>query len=196
MASGVKIGLTGGIGCGKSSVAKLFRARGFQSLDSDLIVHDLLARDAETIAEVVAVFGPEARRSAGGIDRALLGRIVFEDPKLLSALEGILHPRVRKTWQAACLEGENWVLEIPLLFEKKLEKNVDITVCVFSHPETQVERLEQRGMNRTQALARMNRQMPLSEKAKLADYVLLNDGSFEFLEEQLDCLISSLNNLH
>lgn len=191
----MKIGLTGGIGCGKSTVAKLFRERGFSTSDADAIVHDLLANDSDTIEKVVALFGEAVRLESGGIDRAAVGQRVFEDAELLGRLESILHPRVRATWEKAAESGENWLVEIPLLFEKKLQKNVDLTICVFSDPLTQVERLEQRGMNQTQALARMNRQMPVSEKAELADFVLLNDGSLEFLTEQVDRLISIIKTL-
>lgn len=191
----MKIGLTGGIGCGKSTVAKLFRERGFSTSDADAIVHDLLANDSDTIEKVVALFGEAVRLESGGIDRAAVGQRVFEDAELLGRLESILHPRVRATWEKAAESGENWLVEIPLLFEKKLQKNVDLTICVFSDPLTQVERLERRGMNQTQALARMNRQMPVSEKAELADFVLLNDGSLEFLTEQVDRLISIIKTL-
>ncbi|MBD5778971.1 dephospho-CoA kinase [Pelagicoccus sp. NFK12] len=191
----MKIGLTGGIGCGKSTVSKLFRERGFCTIDADAIVHELLSKDEATIEAVVALFGEAVRSPSGGIDRAEVGQRVFGDADLLSELEGILHPKVRSTWEAAAQTGGDWLVEIPLLFEKKLQKNVDITICVFSDPQTQVERLEQRGMNRTQALARMKRQMPVSEKAELADFVLLNDGSLEFLAEQVDHLISNIKNL-
>ncbi|WP_309007520.1 dephospho-CoA kinase [Pelagicoccus sp. SDUM812005] len=191
----MKIGLTGGIGCGKSTVSRLFRERGFSTIDADAIVHDLLAKDEETIAEVVALLGESVRSPEGGIDRAAVGQRVFGDAELLGSLEAILHPKVRSTWEKAAESGGDWLVEIPLLFEKNLQKNVDLTICVFSDPQTQVERLEQRGMNRTQALARMKRQMPVSEKAELADFVLLNDGSLEFLTEQVDLLISNIKNL-
>ncbi len=191
----MKIGLTGGIGCGKSTVSNLFRERGFSTIDADAIVHDLLAKDEGTIAAVVALLGNAVLLPTGGIDRAAVGQLVFGDAGKLAALEAILHPRVRAAWEEAAASGGDWVVEIPLLFEKKLQKNVDLTICVFSDPQTQVERLEQRGMNRTQALARMNRQMPVSEKAELSDLVLLNDGSLEFLTEQVDQLISNIKTL-
>ncbi|MDQ8204750.1 dephospho-CoA kinase [Pelagicoccus sp. SDUM812003] len=192
----MQIGLTGGIGCGKSTVAKRFAERGFQTLDCDRIVHDLLAEDADTIAAVERLFGPEVLKPGGGVDRAALGERVFSDKALLGELESLLHPRVRERWSKAASQGGDWVIEIPLLFEKNLQKNVDITICVFSDLETQVERLEKRGLNRSQALARMNRQMPLSEKAELADFVILNDGSLTALDEQLDCLIPRIKKLH
>ncbi|MDQ8187063.1 dephospho-CoA kinase [Pelagicoccus sp. SDUM812002] len=191
----MKIGLTGGIGCGKSTVSKFFSGRGFSTIDADAIVHELLAEDEEAIAAVVGVFGESVRLESGGVDRTEVGQRVFGDSELLGKLEAILHPRVRSVWEKAAESGGNWLIEIPLLFEKNLQKNVDLTICVFSDPQTQVERLEKRGMNRTQALARMKRQMPVSEKAELSDCVLLNEGSLEFLTEQVDHLISKIKNL-
>lgn len=192
----MRIGLTGGIGCGKSTVSRLLAERGFSTIDADAIVHELLANDEPTIEEVVGVFGDQVRRPEGGIDRAELGKLVFGDEARLQELERILHPRVRGRWEQATESGGDWVVEIPLLFEKNLQKNVDLTICVFSDPQTQVERLEQRGMNRTQALARMSRQLPVTQKAELADIVLLNDGSLEFLAEQVDCLVAKIKTLH
>lgn len=187
----MKIGLTGGIGCGKSTVSKLFAENGFSTLDADKVVHELLASDPGTIAAVIDLFGPEVEKEEGGIDREAVGKLVFGDEPKLRELEAILHPRVRERWQSLPDSGD-WLIEIPLLFEKKLQKSVDLSICVFSDPQTQVERLEQRGMNRTQALARMNRQMPVAEKATLADYVLLNDGSQSFLSEQVRSLLSKI----
>lgn len=192
----MRIGLTGGIGCGKSTVSKLFAERGFSTIDADAIVHRLLAEDGDTVREVVGVFGEGVLNSEGGIDRAELGKLVFADAERLKRLEGILHPRVRQAWESASASEGYWLIEIPLLFEKNLQKNVDLTICVFSDPQSQVERLERRGMNQAQALARMERQMPVSRKAELSDVVLLNDGSLKFLTEQVDRLIPKIKTLH
>lgn len=188
----MKIGLTGGIGCGKSTVAKFFAEYGFHTESADAIVHDLLQSDRETISEVVELLGDEVLREDGAIDRAQVAKQVFGDSTKLKALEAILHPRVRRAWERAASGGRDCVIEIPLLFEKNLQKNVDLTICVFSDPVLQVERLEQRGLSRADSLARMKQQMPLSEKAQLADYVLLNDGSLEFLEMQVRHLTSKI----
>ena len=105
-----------------------------------------------------------------------------------------MHPKVRETWEGAVASDQeaNWILEIPLLFEKNLQNRVDFTICVFSDLKSQVERLEQKGIGRAQALARINRQMPLSQKAENADFVLLNEGSLEFLEDQIKTLLTRL----
>jgi len=188
------VGLTGGMGCGKSTASRMFEKRGFRRLDSDQIVHDLLESDPATIREVVDVFGPKVISSNSGVNRSLLGSIVFGDDEKLKALEDILHPKVREAWEGAVASDQeaNWILEIPLLFEKNLQNRVDFTICVFSDLNSQVERLEQNGIGRAQALARINRQMPLSQKAENADFVLLNEGSLEFLEDQIKTLLTRL----
>lgn len=185
------IGLTGGMGCGKSTAARIFEKRGFKRLDSDEIVHDLLQNDEGTIQAVSEAFGSELVSESGGVDRSRLASIVFGDEAKLKELEGILHPKVQEGWEGAVAGDPDakWILEIPLLFEKNLENRVDFTVCVFSDLFTQVERLEQKGMDRAQALARINRQMPVSQKAEKADFVLLNEGSLEFLEDQINTLL-------
>ncbi len=188
------VGLTGGMGCGKSTAGRIFETRGFQRIDTDEIVHGLLQNDAETIEAVSNAFGSGVLSNSGGVDRARLGSIVFADEAKLKRLEGILHPRVRESWEAAVANSPeaNWVVEIPLLFEKNLQNRVDFTVCVLSDLSTQVERLEQKGMGRAHALARINRQMPVSCKAEKADFVLLNEGSLEFLEDQINTLLTRL----
>ena len=184
--------MTGGIGCGKSTASKLFEAAGFGRLDCDALVHDLLARDAGTIEEVSRRFGKDALNEAGGVDRQRLGEKVFGDPDALKDLESMLHPRVREAWEgiAESDAAKDWVIEIPLLFEKNLENRVDFTVCVFCNDATQSVRLERRGISKAQAMARKSRQLPLTVKAEKADFVLLNDGSLPFLERQIEQLIS------
>ena len=188
------IGLTGGIGCGKSTAAKMIEERGFKRLDCDAIVHELLEGDEPTVEEVRKRFGDGVIAESGAVDRASLGRIVFGDPEALSALEVILHPRVHAVWTGKVTSDSsvNWVVEIPLLFEKKLEKNVDFTVCVSSDQELQVERLERKGWDRATALTRIDHQLPVAVKTELADFVLLNDGSLAFLERQVERLLNLL----
>lgn len=190
----MKVGLTGGMGSGKSTVARIFEKNGFQRIDSDAIVHELLKSDNETIEAVVEAFGERVRLDGEGVNRPLLGTIVFSDSEQLKLLEEMLHPKVGKRWESI-VETEpdaNWIIEVPLLFEKNLQNKVDFTVCVFTDLSTQVERLEQKGIGRAQALTRINRQMPVSEKAENADFVLLNEGSLEFLEDQVKTLLTRL----
>lgn len=184
------IGLTGGMGSGKSTAARLFEKRGFRRIDCDEIAHDLLRGNEEVKNGVEAAFGGGVFDSNGDVDRAALGAIVFKSEDKLSELEAILHPRIRDAWLAkiAAEPDTRWVVEIPLLFEKNLQNRVDFTVCVFSDLSTQVKRLQLKGIDRAQALARIEKQMPVSEKAEIADFVLLNEGSLEFLDEQIKTL--------
>ncbi len=188
------IGLTGGIGCGKSTVACMFEKRGYRRIDCDALAHELLSSDPEVRAAVVSAFGEGVISVSGSLDRSALGAIVFEDESRLAELEAILHPRIRDRWESLIAEDStsDWIVEVPLLFEKNLQNRVDFTVCVFSDSSTQVERLGQKGMGRAQALARINRQMPSEEKAEKADCVLLNEGSLAFLENQVNQLLTRL----
>lgn len=188
------IGLTGGIGCGKSTAAGMFERRGFRRIDCDAIAHELIAKDPKVRESLVETFGEGILASDGSLDRKAIGAIVFEDEHLLEELENILHPRIRERWESLIGESpeNDWIVEVPLLFEKNLQNRVDFTVCVFSDLSSQVERLEQKGMVRAQALTRINRQMPTEEKAEKADCVLLNEGSLAFLEDQVNQLLTRL----
>ncbi|MCH6257658.1 dephospho-CoA kinase [Puniceicoccaceae bacterium K14] len=190
------IGLTGGIGCGKSTAARLFEELGYRLLDSDKIVHELLASDESVIKRIVERFGSDMRLGEGGIDRKALGAIVFSDSEALEDLEAILHPETGKRWQTE-VEAQaslNWVVEIPLLFEKNLQNRFDLTVCVFSDQRNQLERLSRKGLDRQQSLARIAKQLPLKDKAEKADYTLLNDGTIDFLRVQIQTLVNEINN--
>ena len=188
------IGLTGGMGSGKSTAARLFEDQGFQRIDCDEIAHDLLREDEHVNRCIKKAFGTDAFDRDGQLDRTALGGIVFESGDNLLRLEAILHPRIRDTWLARVASDTEarWVVEIPLLFEKNLQNRVDFTVCVFSDLSTQVKRLQLKGIDRTQALARIEKQMPVFEKAEIADYVLLNEGSLEFLDEQIKTLLTRI----
>jgi len=197
---GLRIGLTGGMGCGKTTAVGMFRDFGFGVLESDVIVRDLWETDAEvkkaalkrwpSIAEA-SVQNPEIK-----ISRRKVAEIVFADPKELEWLENLLHPRVRLCWQSAMeVEPEkDWVVEIPLLFEKNLASGFDYTLCIASSPALQAARLAARGLSPAEITARQVRQWPLREKIERADWVALNDGSVDFLRRQIVHFASRLRN--
>ena len=191
------LGLTGGMGCGKSTAAGMFARHGFELLDSDAIVRTVLMGDPGTIAAIRERFGPEALTESGNVDRSKLARLVFSDDASLQWLEALLHPRVIECWDTAFASGagRSWVVEVPLLFEKCLQNWFDLTVCVASDPAVQLARLEQRGFPPSLARQRISKQLPLTQKIKLADFVLLNDGSSDFLRDQVAALVNSLSNL-
>ncbi len=186
------IGLTGGIGSGKSSVARWFRERGVPVLDADASVRKLLNEDAETIALIRGEFGLETITPDGTVNRPVLGQIIFADESKLLRLEGIIHPRIEKlrleelerlekAGEAVC------VWDIPLLFEKGLQALVQETMLVWVPLETQIARASTRdGLDAEAIMARVQAQMPLAEKVQLADVVIDNSRSWAETEKQLE----------
>jgi dephospho-CoA kinase len=173
----IVIGLTGGIGMGKTTVASQFRLLGVPALDSDRVVHRLLAQDAQAIRAVAAQF-PAALKD-GAIDRAALGREVFGKPEKLKELEFILHPLVRRAQEAFIRRERSRgrravVLDIPLLFETGAEKRCDVTVLATAPDFLQAQRVMRRPGMTAEKLAHIRlRQMPDAEKRRRADYMVL-----------------------
>lgn len=186
------IGLTGGIGSGKSTVTALLRRRGVPVLDADEIVRELQRPGADGLRQLVDAFGPGILEPSGELDRAALGRLVFADPDARRRVEAILHPLVRERMAAeqAAAEARGariLVHDIPLLFEARDPSSFDATVLVYAPPEVQRKRLtEQRGMSAADAEARIAAQLPMAEKRRRATYVIDNTGSLEELESEVD----------
>jgi dephospho-CoA kinase len=190
----MNLGITGGLGCGKTTAAKLFERKGFRRLDADVLVREQVLTATDVRGPLKTHFGPSIFTSEGVVNRRVLAANVFADEGELRWLESLVHPRVFKLWRAE-LEGDpssNWAVEIPLLFERNLENWFDFIVCVACDPDQQLVRLEQRGLNRALAGQRISKQLPLARKIELADFVLWNSGSAEFLEAQIDRLVSVL----
>jgi dephospho-CoA kinase len=189
------LGLTGGIGCGKTTAAQMFAERGFASLDSDAVIRSVLLTDRENIEAIRVRFGAEVLTAEGHVDRQCLARRVFEDEPALRWLENLLHPRLFEYWRQAFSAAPErpWVVEVPLLFEKSLQNWFDFTICVASHPSVQLARLEQRGLPSSLARQRISKQLPLTQKIMLVDFVMLNDGSSGFLRAQVESLVNSLS---
>jgi dephospho-CoA kinase len=187
------------MGCGKSTVARAFERRGYRRLDSDRIVHETVLTDPAVLNALQARYGErvvESRGPAGErvVNRAALGERIFSDDSERIWLEELTHPRVFAAWRLALAADPSarWVLEVPLLHEKGLENWFDFTVCVACAPAQQLARLEQRGLPRVLAGQRISKQLPLTRKIELSDFVLWNDGSPAFLENQVDRLIRTL----
>lgn len=187
----MNLGLTGGIGCGKSTVVGFFREAGWRTLEADAIVRELLAHDAGLQAGLRARWGNSVFQSGGGIDRKALAARVFQDSAELRWLETQLHPMVRRRWQAMLDETDDrhCLVEIPLLFEKRLENHFDFTVCVTCPQKLVKERMVARGYSSAEIAQRVNQQMPLEKKTELADFLLSNAGTLEFLKRQTMRLI-------
>lgn len=190
----MKIGLTGGIGCGKSTVVQIFAAAGWKTLTADAIVHDLMQGDRSVQQALRAQWGDVVFQADGTVDRQAIAAQVFSDANSLKWLEDLLHPKVRVVWEQAIQRAPqaNWLIEIPLLFEKRLESQFDLAVCVTCPADVVEARMVNRGYTAAQVEQRRLRQMPLEEKANRANRVLTNSGSLEFLERQTHRLIEDL----
>jgi len=156
------------------------------------VVRDCLASDATVHAALSEHWGKAVFHADGTVDRKALAARVFTDVQELVWLEGLLHPLVRQAWEAAIEQAPeaDWLVEIPLLFEKRLETGFDLIVCVTSPPDVVERRMVHRGYSGDEIVQRRHRQMPLEEKARRADCVISNAGSLEFLKQQTKRLIA------
>ena len=191
---GLKIGLTGSMACGKSSVLKLFKQRGWLTMSADDIVRRLFLLDKELLQSLKDYFGKRIFKRDLSVDRNALSKIVFKDDNALVLLEKKLHPRVRKIWQDFLKKNDKklCLVEIPLLFENKLEKFFDFTVTISCSKSKQVLRLRQTSNDVKMVSQRIKKQVSQFEKRKLANYVISNQGSQIFLNQQVEILHQKL----
>jgi len=188
------LGLTGGVGMGKSTCAKLLRGRGVPVVDTDDLARDVVEPGQPALAEIQKLFGPEMIGPDGRLRRDALARRVFADAHARRQLEAILHPQIRQLWQA---QAERWraantpiaVVAIPLLFETKAEPEFDAVICVACSGSTQIERLKARGWSTEQIKQRISAQLPTEEKIARSNYVIWTEGSLEIHEAQLDRIL-------
>ncbi len=184
-----RVGLGGGIGSGKSTVAALFHELGVAVIDSDTISHWLTQADGGAIQMIKKEFGDKYIGGDGALDRARMRTLVFSDDTAKQRLEAILHPMIRSEMlaQAATARSPYVLLVVPLLFEAKNFRELAQRALVVDCPEeVQVARTMQRsGLTESEVRAIMARQIPRSERLKLADDVIHNDGSMEHLRTQV-----------
>lgn len=196
----LKVGLTGGIASGKSTVAAMLRGRGCNVLEMDPIGHELLKPGEDAYDEVVREFGRDILDGSGAINRGRLAGVVFADERKRERLNAILHPRILekvREWFAA-LERDSIDLafaEAALIYEAGYDKQLDRMVVCWCTPEQQRARLERRGLTREQAQARMDAQMPIDKKRERADDVIDCSTSLELTLEQTAALIDKLRQL-
>jgi dephospho-CoA kinase len=192
----VQVGLTGGIGAGKSTVARLLTGHGAVVLDADLAARDVVAEGTEGLAAVAAEFGERVLAGDGTLDRAELARIVFGDESRRAALNAIVHPRVRAWMEQRAAQappGSVVVQDIPLLIESGLAGQFDLVVVVDAADEVRIDRLvRDRGMDEAQARARIAAQVPREQRLAAADVVVGNEGPLDGLTAQVDALWSRL----
>src|SRR5215472_13392418 len=192
----LRIGLTGGIGAGKSEVSRRLAAQGAVIVDADLIAREVVAPDTDGFAAVVEAFGPDVLGPDGALDRSRLGDLVFADKQKLAELNAIVHPRVgarmRELEEAA---GPTSVVvhDVPLIAENGLADAYDLVVVVDVPPRIQLDRLvRHRAMSRAQAQARMAAQASREQRLSIADIVVDNSGSLAELDRQVGELWSEL----
>ncbi len=191
------LGLTGGIGMGKSASAQLFRARGVPVVDTDGLARQIVEPGQPALAEVVAAFGPQIVGSGGQLRRDELARRVFADPAARRTLEGILHPRIRELWRAQMgtwrAEGHpRAVVVIPLLFETKAEAELDGIICVACSAGTQRQRLRARRWPPEQIEQRLQAQWPVETKIARANYVIWTEADLDVHAAQIGRILHCL----
>lgn len=192
------VGLTGGIGSGKSTVARFFEARGAAIIDADRLAREAVLPGTPGFAAVVARFGPGVLGPGGDLDRAALGRIVFGDEEARRALNAIVHPEVARlaAERMAALSAAGRALivyDVPLLFENGLERYLPETIVVSVPEEIQRARVRTRdGLSPEEIEARLRAQLPLADKAARATYVIDNSGSLTDTEASVDALWKNL----
>jgi len=192
----LRVGLTGGIGSGKSEVSRRLAALGAVVIDADLIARDVVAPGTSGLAEVVEAFGLDVLRSDGRLDRPKLGDIVFADPDLLARLNAIVHPRVgarMRELESSADAGSVLVHDVPLIAENGLKEQFDLVVVVDVPPERQLERLvNQRHMSEEQARARVAVQAGRQQRLAIADIVVDNSGTLAELDGEVARLWAEL----
>ena len=194
----IRLGLTGSIGSGKSTVAEMLRSRGIPVLDADAIARQV-SRDPGTLEAVKLEFGPEYVLEMD-LNRPKVAALVFNDPEARSKLNAIIHPRVRaemtRLQSNLEIEGAKLIVQdIPLLFENGYEKLFNATILVDAPLEDRIARVQARdGLTREAISARDAAQMPASEKRLKATYILENDGDLAHLERQLVAVLKQIGN--
>ncbi|MER6407218.1 dephospho-CoA kinase [Streptomyces viridosporus] len=185
----LKVGLTGGIGAGKSEVSRLLVECGAVLIDADRIAREVVEPGTPGLAAIVDAFGTDVLAPDGSLDRPALGSLVFADPDRLAVLNSIVHPLVgarSRELEAAVAEDAVVVHDVPLLTENGLAPLYDLVIVVDASPETQLDRLvRRRGMTEEDARARMAAQTTREQRREIADIVIDNDVPLEALERRV-----------
>ena len=204
---GIIVGVTGGIACGKSTVSKLLSKKGAIPINSDAIGHQLLKRGSPVMGALLEAFGADILDESGDVSRPKLGAIVFDDKVARERLNAIMHPPIveksRSEANRLVTEEANCVvlIDAPLLIEANSQDTVDIFVVVTASTHIQLQRLLERAIaqnrlpSQAEAQARIDSQMPVSEKVKYADFVIENDGTLEALQRKVDGLWHEIRRL-
>lgn len=189
------IGLTGGIGSGKSTVSNILRELGIEIVDADKVSKEI-SEKKENIEKMIEIFGKEITDEKGRIVREKLREVVFSDRELLNELNGLLHPQIDRYFKekrGKIRKDEIVIFDIPLLFETNMEYLCDKVVLIGAEREVQIKRVMKRdSVNRELAEKMVDKQMSFEEKEKKADIVIMNDTTFEHLETKVKNLYKEL----
>ena len=192
----MRVGLTGGVASGKSTVSAMLAEQGAVVIDADVLAREVVAAGTPGLTEIVEAFGPSVLTALGELDRPAMGALVFADPARRKVLEGIIHPRVRARGaeiEAAAPEGALVVHDIPLLAETGQASAFDAVIVVDVPAEVQVQRMvELRGMTREDAEARIAAQATREERLAVATHVIENTGTLDDLRLRVDAVLAEL----
>ncbi len=199
----LKVGLTGGIGCGKSHILREFHKLGVYTIDADEIAHQVILPDQPAYGKILDTFGTEILAADHTIDRKKLGKMVFSDEKERQKLNQIVHPFIREEEARRIAEFENQetprspmlMVDAALMVETGSYRKYDFVIVVYCQPGVQLQRLLSRDrFSREEALQRIGSQMPLLEKIKFADYIIENSGRLSEANEQVKQIFTELLN--
>ena len=195
----IVLGITGGIGMGKSASGELLRQRNIPVVDTDALAREVVEPGEPALDEIVATFGRDVLDASGRLNRAEVARRVFSDPPLREKLEAILHPRIRERWQAQILAWRTQghrraAVVIPLLFETNAQTEVDYTIAVACSAQSQQNRLQARGWTPEQISQRIAAQWPTPKKIEAADFLIWTESSMDVHAAQLDRVLQTTDN--
>jgi dephospho-CoA kinase len=197
----LNVGLTGGIACGKSTVAQMFVLLGAHLIDFDKLAHEVQEPGKPAWNEIVRYFGKDILKQDETIDRNKLGNIVFNDQEKLKTLNNIVHPSVFQEWHHRLekIKADHFhaivLSDVPLLFEGNMQDLFDLTILVLISPEEQICRLMARnGLSHDEAMIRLQSQMPIADKIGLADIVIDNQGNVSQTKEKVAKIWQQLKN--
>jgi dephospho-CoA kinase len=195
----VRIAVTGGIACGKSTAGGFIEQAGVPVCDADDIAHRVMREDQAVRERIVSEFGRRILGADGHIDRRILGSLVFAESAARERLNAIVHPAVKAEWERWVVGkagGSAAAVIIPLLYEVREERNWNVVLCVACAREDQVRRMRDRGLSDSEIEARLAGQMAVAEKMERADYVIFNGGSIEALKDQTMKVVQQVVDKH